>query len=265
MTERRRNSEIVSEGDVRIETYVDGAGPALVILPSYGRGGGEDFDSFTDRAVQAGWMVLRPQPRGVAGSVGPMAGVDFQALAGDVARVIERLAGGRAAVLGHAFGAFVARALATERKSLVSAVILAAASARNAPADINETPFVAGDPTRPESERLAALRKAFFAQGHDARVWLSGWYPETLKMQRAADTPAAVQKYWSGGDAPLLEIIPRFDPFKPQAAWPELSDELGRRVTTAVIDDASHALFPEQPKRVAEAVLPWIESFRQTS
>lgn len=264
MSERNRNIKIVSDDGVRIETYVDGGGPALVILPSYGRDGGADFDAFADLVTKAGWMVLRPQPRGVAGSTGPMLGVDFPALANDVARVITRLAGGRAVVLGHAFGNFVARVLAAEHPRLVSAVILAAASASRVAYNVNETPFIAGDPTRPESERLAALRKAFFAPGHDARSGLSGWYPKTLAMQRAAVKATAIGKYWSSGDAPLLEIIPRCDPFKPQFCWRELSDQLGDRVTAALIEDAAHALFPEQPDRVAQAVLPWIASFRET-
>jgi hypothetical protein len=69
MTDRHRNIEIVSEDDVRIDTYVNGSGPALVILPSYGCDGGVDFDAFTDLIVKAGWTVLRPQPRCVAGSL----------------------------------------------------------------------------------------------------------------------------------------------------------------------------------------------------
>ena len=64
MSERSRDIEIVSEEGVRIETHVDGAGPALVILPSYGRDGGEDFDALADLVAKAGWTVLRPQPRG---------------------------------------------------------------------------------------------------------------------------------------------------------------------------------------------------------
>jgi len=39
-----RTSETVRRAGVQIETYVDGDGPALVILPSYGRDSGEDYD-----------------------------------------------------------------------------------------------------------------------------------------------------------------------------------------------------------------------------
>lgn len=43
-----RRSEIVTAGPVSIETYTDGDGPGVVILPSYGREGG-GFGPFTGR------------------------------------------------------------------------------------------------------------------------------------------------------------------------------------------------------------------------
>jgi pimeloyl-ACP methyl ester carboxylesterase len=105
-----RRSEIVTTGAASIETYVDGQGPAVVILPSYGRDGGKYFDSLSAALVDAGYRVLRPRPRGVARSVGPMRGVGFDEMAHDIAAVIDALADGPAVVLGHAFGNFVARA-----------------------------------------------------------------------------------------------------------------------------------------------------------
>ena len=50
-----RNSRIVIHGAVSIETYVDGDGPAVVVIPSYGRDGGEDFDPFTAALTDAGY------------------------------------------------------------------------------------------------------------------------------------------------------------------------------------------------------------------
>jgi pimeloyl-ACP methyl ester carboxylesterase len=107
------HSEIVTAGAASIDTNVDGAGPAVVIIPSYGRGGGDDFELFTAALVGAGYRVLRPQPRGIGLSTGPMAGVGLDDLGGDVAHVIDQLGDGPAAVLGHAFGNFVARTVAT--------------------------------------------------------------------------------------------------------------------------------------------------------
>jgi pimeloyl-ACP methyl ester carboxylesterase len=259
-----RHSEFVTAGAVTIETYVDGdgrgAGPDVVVLPSYGRAGGKDFDDFTAALTRAGHRVLRPQPRGIGGSTGPMTGVRIDELGDDVARVIAELGHGPAVILGHAFGNFVARTVATDRPELVRAVVLAAASTQAPPPEINNAPFRAGDLSLSEEERLAALRLAFFAPGHDPSIWLTGWYPETLAMQHAAVTGIDLDRYWGAGDAPILEIIAALDPFHPKDQWNDLSARLGPRVTVAVIDDAGHALFPEQPCAVADAVIGYLRA-----
>lgn len=253
-----RHSEIVTSGTASIETYVDGHGPAVVIIPSYGRDGGEDFDPVSAALVDAGYTVLRPQPRGVGGSVGPMSGVSFQDMADDIAAVIDTLAGGPAVVLGHAFGNFVGRATAVHHRDHVAAVILAAASGKTVAPEINSAPMRAGDLSLPDNERLAALRLAFFAPGHDASIWLDGWYPDTLAMQVDCVDRAEVARYWGAGGAPVFEIIAALDPFHRRNEWPDLRTRYGERITSLVIDDASHALFPEQPDAVASAITSYL-------
>src|SRR5271166_1841427 len=53
--ERKRNHERAQRDGLRrrvsIETYVDGDGPAVVVIPSYRRDGGEDFEPFTAAVV----------------------------------------------------------------------------------------------------------------------------------------------------------------------------------------------------------------------
>lgn len=255
-----RHNEIVRAGASSIETYVDGDGPAVVILPSYGRDGGLDFDPLTAVLAGAGYRVLRPQPRGIAGSTGPMRSVTFQDLADDVAAVIDDLADGSAVVLGHAFGNFVGRATAVHHPAKTAAVILAAASGKTVAPEVNSAPMRAGDLSLPESTRLDALQLAFFAPGHDASIWLTGWYPRTLAMQVDCVQHADVARYWGAGAAPVLEIIAALDPFHLPDEWADLHSQYGDRVTTTVIDNASHALFPEAPQAVAEAVLGYLPS-----
>lgn len=253
-----QDSEIVTAGAVSIETYVDGAGPTVLVIPSYGRDGGDDFEPFTAALLDAGYRVLRPQPRGIGKSTGPMTGVAVDDLGDDIARVIDRLGDGPAAVLGHAFGSFVARIVATNHPEKVAAVILAAAAGRTVAPEINSAPMRAGDLTRSDAERLDALRLAFFAPGHDASIWLSGWYPDTLKMQVASVDGMDVNRYWAAGTAPIFEIIAALDPFHQSPQWADLRTQLGSRVTSTVIEDASHALFPEQPAAVADAVIDYL-------
>jgi pimeloyl-ACP methyl ester carboxylesterase len=141
----------------------------------------------------------------------------------------------------------------------VRGVVLAAAAARAPAPHIAAAPGIAGNVALPDETRLAALRLAFFAPGNDPRPWLHGWHPKTQSMQAASSRGAVTRDaWWHAGTAPLLELIPGSDPFKPRAAWRELQDELGtQRVTVQVIEGASHALFPERPQAVAEAIAQW--------
>ena len=253
---------MVEAGEVRIETVVQGAGPAIVMLPSLGRDGFEDFDDVAQRLAAAGFLVLRPQPRGIGHSAGPMEGVSLHHLAGDVAAVIARLGNGRAVIIGHAFGHFVARMTAVDHPELVRGVVLAAAAAAQYAPEIAAAPRIIGDPSQPEAERLRNLKLAFFAPGHDPVHWLTGWYPATLRMQADSREKQGIQQsdWWSAGNAAMLELIPAEDPFKPREKWGELRGQFGARVSTAVIPDASHALFPEAPGAVAEAVIGWVRT-----
>jgi pimeloyl-ACP methyl ester carboxylesterase len=193
-----------------------------------------------------------------------MTGVDLRGLGDDIAHVIDQLGNGSAVVLGHAFGHIVARTVAANHPGKAAAVILAAAAGRSVPPEINSAPMRAADLTRPDDERLAVLRLAFFAPGHDASVWLRGWYPETLKMQVAsvAADRANLERYWAAGTAPIFEIIAALDPFHPPEQWCDLRAQFGSRVTSTVIEDASHALFPEQPAEVASAVIGYLDDLK---
>ncbi len=255
-----RRSQRVDGPNATIEVHVEGEGPGLVVLPSYGRGVGEDFDAFASRVSAAGFTVLRPEPRGIAGSRGPMEGISLHDQADDVALVIHHLSNGKAFVLGHAFGHAVAKTIAADHPSIVSGVILAAAQCSAVPPEISQTPHIACNLAATREDRLAALRKGFFAPTHDPGIWLEGWYPETMRMQVGSVSRTRVGDFWGAGSAELLEIIPDSDPFKPRQYWGELRRQLGDRVTTAIVPNASHALFPEQPEHVAEAVIEWCRS-----
>ena len=253
-----RPSVIVAYDDVQIETVVQGEGPAIVILPSLGRDGYEDYDEVAQALVARGWRVLRPQPRGIGASTGPMVGVLLPALARDVAEVIRQQGAGRAILVGHAYGNYIARMTAVAHPETVRGVVVAAAAARNCAPEIQVAPGIAGNLQLADDERLEALRLAFFAPGNDARPWLRGWYPKTQAMQAASSRGAVKHDvWWHAGSAPLLELIPDSDPFKPRKDWQQLQDEFGDRISVEVIAGASHALFPEQPQAVAEAIAQW--------
>ena len=260
----QRKREIVADKDVRIEVVSEGAGPLVAILPSRGRDS-EDYDEVASEIAKAGYRVLRPQPRGTCRSTGPMKGLTLHDFARDVAAVIAHAGGGPAVVAGHAFGNWVARMTAADHPQLVRGVAILAAAAKSYPGFAGAERLVeavkkAGDPALPDAERLAHLRATFFAPGHDASVWLKGWYPEVNESQLAAGRATKQSEWWAAGKAPLLDLQAALDPFKPRETMNELSDEFGGRVTIAVIPDASHALIPEQPGAVVAAIVGWMRT-----
>lgn len=259
MTERRRVS--IAYDDVVIDVIQDDPGApgadALVLLPSSSRDS-EDFDAIAVRFAKVGFHVLRPQPRGMCGSTGPMQGLTLHDYARDVAEVIRRLAGEPAFVLGHAFGQWVARCLAADHADLVRGVVLAAAAARSADPALRAELAKCVDTSLPDPVRLAALRFAFFAPGHDPSAWLGNWHPVAAKNQRAASAATPTEEWWTAGSAPVLDLQAEHDPWRPAATRGGIRDDLGReRVTVVVIPEASHALIPEQPEAVVHAVLDW--------
>ncbi len=258
-----RVREIVVYDDVRIDVIGEGRGPLVVLLPGRGRDS-LDFDDFAAGIAKAGFRVLRPQPRGAGNSHGPMQNLTLHDFARDIAAVIGHDGSGPAVIVGHAFGNWVGRMTATDYPDLVRGVVIVAAAAKAYPAgfagakELSDAVKKAGDLTKLEAERLEALQMAFFAPGHDARVWLSGWHPEVDEAQFAAGRATRQSEWWPGGKAPMLDVQAELDPFKPRSMMNEIKEEFGARAEIVVIPNASHALIPEQPAAVTQAIVAWI-------
>ena len=253
-----RRAELVRYGDVQIEVIAEGEGPSVVLLPSLARDS-DDYDQVAEGLSAAGFRVLRPKPRGIGRSTGPTTNITLHDLARDIAEVVEKLGNGRAVIVGHAYGNWVARMTAADHPKLVRGVVIAAAAAKQYDPALTTAVTNAGNLALSNEERLVALRFAFFAPGNDPTVWLTGWHPEIRNSQRAAVAAVRQDEWWSGGTAPLLDLQAEQDPFKPEAKRNEMKEEFGQRVTVMVIPNASHALIPEQPKAVVEALTTWIK------
>lgn len=259
----RRSRELVACGEAAIDVISEGAGPLVVILPSRGRGV-EDYDEVARAIARAGCRVLRPQPRGIGESIGPMRGITLHDFARDVAAVIEHAGGGPAVVAGHAFGNWIARMTAADHPRLVRGVAVLAAAAKKYPAALAEAVTKCADTSLPDVERLGYLQFAFFAPGHDASAWLEGFYPEVNASQREAGLATPQEAWWGAGEAPLLDLQAERDAFRPRETVNDLREEFGERVTVAVIPDAGHALVPEQPQAVVAALLDWMRKLPGT-
>jgi pimeloyl-ACP methyl ester carboxylesterase len=247
---------VIRRNDIEIEVIAEGEGPLVVLLPSLGRGAA-DFDRIAKRLAEARMRALRPQPRGIGASRGPMAGIDLHDYAADVAAVIEHEGRGPAFVVGHAFGNRVARMLAVDRPELAIALVAANVGHAPSPPAVREAIKASANPALPDAERLTALRFAFFAPGNDPQSWLGGWHPEVLAAQRIAGARTPRMQDFAGGRAPILYLQPDHDPLAHIEDAHEFQRALGERVTVRIIRNASHAVIVEQPDAVSDAVIAY--------
>ena len=252
-----RRRELLQVGPARIDVIVEGEGEAIVLLPSSLRDS-EDFDLLAELLALEGFQVLRPQPRGMGCSSPPPPGMTLDTLAADVAGVIVQMATGPAVVVGHAYGHWIARVTDLRHPQHVHGVVVLGAAARQFPSGMVEALAVASDPSRPEEERLAALRQCMFAPGNDPRAWLQGWHPQWRMAYRDAGRQPPKDAWFPHANAPILDLQGAQDAWRPQATRLELAEVLGARVTVQEIARAGHALVPEQPNAVARAIANWV-------
>ena len=251
-------TRLVQSEAVTIEVLTVGDGPWLVMLPSLGRGV-EDMVEVAHRIARQGFSVCLPNPRGIGQSKGLMHNLSLDDLADDVMRVIHALTDQPVVIAGHAFGNWVARNLATRFPSHVRGVVLLAAAHNMIRPELTQHINTCMNMGLSDDIRLDSLQYAFFAPGHDARAWLSGWHPDVARMQRAASQACPRHRWWHAGSAPILDLQAEQDPFAPLASAQDLAKELGaERVQVLRIQHASHALIPEQPAAVTDALIQFM-------
>lgn len=254
---------IETPGGARIAARARGHGPAVLFIPSLGRGA-DDFDALAGAVADAGFHAIQPQPRGIGGSEGPPPSSLFD-LAADVVAVIDALGAGRAHLVGHAFGNRVARATASRFGSAVESVVLLAGGG-----EVAIPPHVSAairgclaDGRKPDVERLADLRTAFFAAGADPSVWLRGWSADAAATQQAAGRATPLGDWWRAGEARVLLVQAAEDPVAPAGNAEALRRDIGERLSLVTLAHASHAILPEQPAAVAAVATAWLGGERR--
>ena len=236
----------------------EASGDCVVLLPPGGRSA-RDYDALGQALAHAGFRAAAVDPRGVGESTGQLEGLTLHDLAADVAGVIEDLDCGQVHVVGHAFGNRVARCLAADRPELVRTVALLAAGGL-----VQPEPDVLAAMARclrfdlPEEERLAAIRFALFAPSSDPTAWREGWWPGAAAAQATATRATPLEDWWEAGEAPLLVVQGLQDRVAPPENGYALRDKLGERVRVVDLPDAGHALLPEQPQAIAEAIIAFL-------
>lgn len=242
----------------RLEYSVEGRGPTVYMVPSYGRGC-EDFDQLSQTLVHHGYRVVRAQPRGAGRSTSEKQALTLADMANDAATVLKAVGGAPAVFLGHDFGQRITRTVATVHPELVRSLVMLACGGRiPMSAEVRRAGQLCFELSLPWEIRKAAIRFAFFAPGNDPTPWRDGWYPQTAQLQRGSiATP--VSAYWAGGGVVKVLVI---QGLQDMSARPEnarlFKMDFPARVQLVEIDHAAHAMLPEQPRRVAEATLAFL-------
>ena len=245
----------------KIAYRVFGDGPCVVLIPSLGRGS-EDFDLLVPGLAQSGLKLILPEPRGIEGS-SPLGSNDtLHDMAADIAAIIEEENAAPAVLVGHAAGNWVARVLAHDRPDLTRAVALVAAIVTNVvPGEVSASISASFDMTLSDRERLGHLQRVYFAPGADASVWLDGWWPEVSAAQRRA-AKATLDKDWIrvADRHPTLYVGASDDVISPPPHLGELRHTIGPLADCSTVQNAGHALLPEQPEAVVQALTDWLKS-----
>jgi Predicted hydrolases or acyltransferases (alpha/beta hydrolase superfamily) len=169
-------------------------------------------------------------------------------------------------VVGHAFGNRVARAFAHQYPDTVNKIVLVASGGAQ---NLREMPDVLKALTgsfkwwTPPPIRKSNVHFAFFADEHPVPPdWMRGWYIEAMKAQSRAValTPEAEWRA-AGGHAPILVLQGGDDRVAPAALTSEsLRADYPDRVSIKVIPNAGHALLPEAPDDIANAIIAFLST-----
>lgn len=246
---------------VVVEVLLRGKGPLVVLLPSLGRGA-TDFDDLSARIAAAGFRAAAINPRGIGKSKGPTAR-SLADYARDVFEVITALQTGREQVqvkpvvlIGHAYGNRLARAVASRYPEVVTSLILLASGGQVAMApNVAKALFDVFDPSLSPDAHIAAVQTAFFAPGNDPQIWNGGWFGAVAMQQQLALKNSPGETWSDGGSAPIYIIQAAQDLVAPPANAEALQAAHPDRVEIAILENAGHAILPEQPEQLGRLVL----------
>lgn len=254
-TAARAHTVAVPDGSISVT--LRGEGPPVLLVPGCGRPA-TDLDPLAEALAAAGYLAASVDYRGAGRSTGHYARPTLHAAAADLAAVIDDLGAGPAVVIGHALGNRVARCLAADAPERVRAVVLLAAGGKVPPVagQVDVWRHIVASP-RALPARVEAIADAFFAPGHDPSPWLD-WEAASIPALMEASAVTPLEDWWTGGAAPMLVVQGAEDRTAPVANGEALRDDAPGRVALVTIPDAGHALLPEQPTAVIDAVLGWL-------
>lgn len=253
----------------KIAYYAKGRGPRVVMAASAGREA-SDFNELAESLNSGGYRTLLVENVGIGGTSMPEehhlskhSTTITYALMADSNKNLEQ----PYFFIGHAYGNRLVRreafthSILWDEARLPNALILLAAGGQ-VPVEPKAEQALR-DIFNPEKSHIARMENvdyAFFAEGNDIPDhWTRGWHTKTAMAQGKAVAASAGDDRWHcAGGVPMLIIQPMQDRIAPIENAYALRDKCPQEVEIVEVPNAGHALLPEQPEAVAEAVLAFL-------
>lgn len=232
----------------------------IVMFASAGREV-SDFNELATTLNAAGYPILMIEAPGIGRSVASQENPNLFDLARDAHGIYAHR--GPVVFLGHAFGNRVARTSATLFDAQTAGVILIASGGQKPiPDKAAQALTDSFDPRLTIGQRKEAVRYAFFADGNEIPdYWLRGWHADTGRLQGGATRSTPAEDWTHCGTGPMLVIAGLQDTIAPPADTIDLLErDYPDRVTGVRLDGAGHALLPEKPTEIADAILGWLST-----
>jgi pimeloyl-ACP methyl ester carboxylesterase len=252
----------VKAGNVNIEYFSQGKGPAVVLLSGRALDVGY-LKPLADKLAQSGYRAVRINRRGSGKSTGPLEDITYHTHAADVASVIRHLELKPATVLGHALGNRIARTVDADYPDLVASVVLLGAGGKvDAAPETDKSTSKLFKPDVTDEEIMEGMKYMVGDPANSASVWQiikPSRYtnPDAIRSEASITTPVA--EWWApSGKTPYLAVQGLRDMSAPPENARLLKQDLGARMTLIELPEAGHLALVENPDEVASAVVSFL-------
>jgi pimeloyl-ACP methyl ester carboxylesterase len=225
----------------------------VLMVPSLGRPA-TDFSLLAEELAQQGFVPHLVEPPAQFGGEPSLHDLAAELIARDDFSGIDRFH-----LIGHAFGNRLSRCTTADYPERVESLVLLAAGGLVEPEPhIWMSLAKCFDSMLSDEEHLQHVKTAFFAEGNDASVWSDGWMPDVMTYQRSAVQRTNRNDWWPAQVSRVLVVQGLQDAIAPVENGRRYKAESAPHAQLVEIDGAGHAMLPEQPHRIAEAVLNFL-------
>ena len=226
----------------------------VVLLPSLGRPA-SDFDELCSALRDAGFNTLAIDPPQKMPSEATL-----HDLAEYVIKAIDKAQIGSFHLVGHAFGNRLARMVTADYPSRVlTLTLLAAGGYVEMEEHILHALMSCFNEELTADEHLNYVSTAFFAAGNDATVWRDGWMSNVSILQQKALLRVERSEWWDAVAPRVLVVQALQDVIAPVGNGQKYASDHSAITTLVDIDGAGHAMLPEKPNEIAEALIAFLQ------